>query len=164
MVIARNSGVPLGAVCIDFMQTGLSLKNLPLIPSYSFLFRKIGACQSPSTFLRAGSYLSRPSLHIGPGRTPALCFGKALCPISPRSPSLLQALFPRDTAPPPEGGSNIPGVLHSMGTHCHYGDERPQLVLARTQPFDFHPSLPHAPPGYSQAEERRMYCVHRLLR
>lgn len=167
MTVARKSGSSL--ICPRilsapiFMQTGLSLKNLPFISltHHTFMgprqhkqaadasashlilklgspcrpqpmpaclpngfrkiglgkpfFRKTGTCQSPSTFLRAGSCLNCPSLHVDLGE-PRRCskarFGDALCPVSPQIPSCCRCSSPgiRSDLPGRGGHTNIPGV------------------------------------------------------
>lgn len=128
----------------------------PAAFSKTLLEKKTCAYQSPSRFQRAASCLNCPSLHTDhPGTARKVHFGGALCPSSPRAHPCCRcsALGIRCHFP---AGTECP-ARPPAGEHC-----QGLLFLVRT--WKSH-SSPHChTPGRSRAEERRMYCMRRLLR
>lgn len=91
-------------------------------------------------------------------------FGGALCPVSPPEPILPQALCLRDTVPTSQGVSPASG--HQVpGPPARGGASPGAAVLGEDTDIPFQPPIPtHLAVPEPAAEERRMYCVRRLLR
>lgn len=166
-----------GCGCILFhIQLGLSEPPSTSLPSW---FRKTGAgkpfwrktCayQSPSSFQRPGPCLNCPSLHTDSG-TPVSgqegAFGGALCPISPWSPSCRRhsALGTQPHFPGGLTGQWAPSARPARPRGsiargcCFWGGHGHSIPVPHSLT---HPAVPEPA---AAAEERRMYCMRRLLR
>lgn len=164
-----------GGCLLFHIEAGLSEPPSTSLPGW---FRKtgIGKCfwkktcayQSPSSFQRAGSCLNCSSLHTDPG-TPGrkVHFGGALCLVFPRSPSChrCSALGIRSHFPGGLACQGAPSARHRVpGLPARGGASPGAAVLSEDTDIPFQSPIPtHPAVPEPAAEERRMYCMRRLL-